>query len=103
MSSQNIDATKGSVWKQQLKERKQHHMQSYLKVVLLKLKTQDDSHATSNMSTQNLEDVPFTNATVPLSYIFAALLMMVGLGTLIGFIPAEKAISTKPIDALRDE
>jgi len=54
MSSQNIDATKGSVWKQQLKERKQHHMQSYLKVVLLKLKTQDDSHATSNMSTQNL-------------------------------------------------
>ena len=56
-----------------------------------------------NMATQNLEDVPFTNATVPLSYIFAALLMMVSLGTLIGFIPAEKAISTKPIDALRDE
>ena len=56
-----------------------------------------------NMVTQNLEDVPFTNATVPLSYIFAALLMMIGLGTLIGFIPAEKAISTKPIDALRDE
>jgi putative ABC transport system permease protein len=56
-----------------------------------------------NIATQNLEDVPFTNATVPLSYIFAALLMMVGLGTLIGFIPAEKAISIKPIDALRDE
>ena len=56
-----------------------------------------------NMATQNLEDVPFSNATVPLSYIFAALLMMIGLGTLIGFIPAEKAISTKPIDALRDE
>ena len=55
------------------------------------------------MVTQNLEDVPFTNGTVPLSYIFAALLMMIGLGTLIGFIPAEKAISTKPIDALRDE
>ena len=56
-----------------------------------------------NTATQNLEDIPFTNATVPLNYIFVALLMMVGLGTLIGFIPAEKAISTKPIDALRDE
>ena len=55
------------------------------------------------MSTQNLEVVPFTNATVPLSYIFAALIMMIGLGTLIGFMPAEKAISIKPIDALRDE
>ena len=56
-----------------------------------------------NMATKNLEDIPFTNATVPLSYIFAALLMMIGLGTLIGFIPAEKAISVKPIDALKDE
>ena len=56
-----------------------------------------------NTATQNLEDIPFTNATVPLNYIFVALLMMVGLGTLIGFIPAEKAISIKPIDALRDE
>ena len=56
-----------------------------------------------NTATQNLEDIPFTNATVPLNYIFVALLMMVGLGTLIGFIPAEQAISIKPIDALRDE
>ena len=56
-----------------------------------------------NTATQNLEDIPFTNATVPLNYIFVALLMMVGLGTLIGFIPAEKAISIKPIDALKDE
>lgn len=56
-----------------------------------------------NIATQNLEDIPFTNATVPLNYIFAALLMMIGLGTLIGFVPAEKAISIKPIDALRDE
>tara|TARA_B100001758_G_scaffold247956_1_gene269118 strand:+ start:27193 stop:27423 length:231 start_codon:yes stop_codon:yes gene_type:complete len=54
MNTQNIDAAKGSLWKQQLKERKQHHMQSYLKVILLKIKTQDDCHATSNMSTQNL-------------------------------------------------
>jgi len=56
-----------------------------------------------NIVTQNLEDIPFTNATVPLNYIFAALLMMIGLGTLIGFVPAEKAISIRPIDALRDE
>ena len=44
-----------------------------------------------NIATQNLEDIPFTNATVPLYYIFAALLMMIGLGTLIGFVPAEKS------------
>jgi len=56
-----------------------------------------------NIATQNLEDIPFTNATVPLYYIFVALLMMIGLGTLIGFVPAEKAISIRPIDALRDE
>ena len=56
-----------------------------------------------NIATQNLEDIPFTNATVPLNYIFAALLMMIGLGTLIGFVPAEKAINIRPIDALRDE
>ena len=56
-----------------------------------------------NISTQNLEDVPFTNATVPINFILGALLLMVGLGTLIGFIPAEKAISIKPIDALKDE
>ena len=56
-----------------------------------------------NIATQSLEDIPFTNATVPLNYIFAALLMMIGLGTLIGFVPAEKAISIRPIDALRDE
>tara|TARA_B100001250_G_scaffold79779_1_gene65575 strand:- start:388 stop:1659 length:1272 start_codon:yes stop_codon:yes gene_type:complete len=56
-----------------------------------------------NISTQNLEDVPFTNATVPINFILGALLLMVSLGTLIGFIPAEKAISIKPIEALKDE
>ena len=56
-----------------------------------------------NISTQNLEDIPFTNATVPINFILGALLLMVGLGTLIGFMPAEKAISIKPIDALKDE
>jgi putative ABC transport system permease protein len=56
-----------------------------------------------NLATQNLENVPFTNATVPIRFIFGALLLMTGLGTLIGFIPAEKAISVKPIEALREE
>jgi putative ABC transport system permease protein len=56
-----------------------------------------------NISTQNLEDMPFTNPTVPVNFILGALLLMVGLGTLIGFIPAEKAISIKPIEALKDE
>ena len=56
-----------------------------------------------NLATQNLEDVPFTNATVPISFILGALILMTGLGTLIGFIPAEKAISIKPIEALREE
>ena len=56
-----------------------------------------------NMSTQNLEDVPFTNATVPINFIVGALLLMISLGTVIGFIPAEKAISIKPIEALKDE
>ena len=32
-----------------------------------------------------------------------ALLVMVVLGTLIGLIPAQRAVSIKPIDALREE
>ena len=50
-----------------------------------------------------MEGVPFTNATVPINFILGALILMIVLGVLIGFIPAEKAIGTKPIDALRDE
>ena len=56
-----------------------------------------------NLLTENMEGVPFTNATVPINFILGALILMILLGVLIGFIPAEKAISTKPIDALRDE
>ena len=55
-----------------------------------------------NIATEGSE-IPFTNATVPISFILSALFLMVGLGTLIGFIPAEKAISIKPIEALREE
>lgn len=56
-----------------------------------------------NAATANLEDFPYTNPTVPISFIVGALLIMVSLGTLIGLIPAQRAVSIKPIDALREE
>jgi len=48
-------------------------------------------------------DIPYANPTVPVGYILGALLIMVVLGTLIGLIPAQRAVSIKPIDALREE
>ena len=47
--------------------------------------------------------IPFVNPTVPIKFILGALVLMVGLGTLIGLIPAFKATSIKPIQALREE
>ncbi|MEN8845299.1 MAG: ABC transporter permease, partial [Candidatus Arcticimaribacter sp.] len=41
--------------------------------------------------------------TVPISFVLGALAIMVSLGTLIGLIPAQRAVSIKPIDALREE
>lgn len=55
-----------------------------------------------NMLTKDL-DFPYTNPTVPIPYVVGALLIMVVLGTLIGLIPAQRAVSIKPIDALREE
>ena len=55
-----------------------------------------------NMATEDLSDFPYTNPTVPLRFIFGALALMITLGTLIGLIPAQKAVSIKPIDALRE-
>lgn len=55
-----------------------------------------------NALTQNI-DIPYTNPTVPIPYVLGALVIMVGLGTLIGLIPAQRAVSIKPIDALREE
>lgn len=43
------------------------------------------------------------NASVSIAVVFIALLILVFLGTLIGLIPAFKATSIKPIDALREE
>ena len=48
-------------------------------------------------------DIPYTNPTVPIPYVLGALFIMVILGTLIGLIPAQRAVSIKPIDALREE
>ncbi|MBD0778278.1 ABC transporter permease [Maribacter sp. ANRC-HE7] len=55
-----------------------------------------------NNMTKDL-DFPYTNPTVPIPYVLGALAIMVVLGTLIGLIPAHRAVSIKPIDALREE
>ncbi len=52
--------------------------------------------------TANVE-LPYTNPTVPIPYVLMSLFLMVGLGILIGLIPAQRAVSIKPIDALREE
>ena len=54
-------------------------------------------------ATANMDDFPYTNPTVPISFVLGALVIMVTLGTLIGLIPAQRAVSIKPIDALREE
>jgi len=48
-------------------------------------------------------DATLVNASVSISVIFVALIILVILGTLIGLIPAFKATSIKPIEALREE
>jgi len=48
-------------------------------------------------------DFPYTNPTVPIPYVLMSLGLMVVLGILIGLIPAQRAVSIKPIDALREE
>jgi putative ABC transport system permease protein len=45
----------------------------------------------------------FANPSVDLRVVFVALLILVGSGLLAGFIPAQTAISVKPVDALRTE
>ena len=56
-----------------------------------------------NIGTSGLEDFPFTNPTVPITIVSGAFIPMITLGTLIGLIPAERAVSIKPIEALREE
>jgi putative ABC transport system permease protein len=59
--------------------------------------------AAVNALTADNNTFPYTNPTVPISYIFGALALMVILGTLIGLIPAQRAVQIKPIDALRED
>jgi len=49
------------------------------------------------------DEAVFVNASVSIAVVFIALLILVVLGTLIGLIPATKATSIKPIEALREE
>ena len=49
------------------------------------------------------DDATIVNASVSIAVVFIALLILVVLGTLIGLIPAFKATSIKPIEALREE
>lgn len=48
-------------------------------------------------------DAVIVNASVSIAVVFIALVILVILGTLIGLIPAFKATSIKPIEALREE
>ncbi|MEO0572319.1 MAG: ABC transporter permease [Bacteroidota bacterium] len=48
-------------------------------------------------------DFPYTNPTVPIPFVIGSLFLMVVLGILIGLIPAQRAVSIRPIDALREE
>ncbi len=56
-----------------------------------------------NMAIQGNDDIPIVNPTVDIFAVVGAITSIVILGTLIGLIPAQKAVSVKPIDALREE
>ena len=49
------------------------------------------------------DDAALSNPTVDIPVILIAVSTLIILGTLIGLIPAQVAVSIKPIDALRDE
>jgi len=49
------------------------------------------------------DDFPFVNPTVNIPIAIGAVLALVIFGTLIGMIPAQRAVSIRPIEALREE
>ncbi|WP_435624685.1 ABC transporter permease [Flagellimonas sp.] len=53
--------------------------------------------------TRGGDGIPYTNPTVPIPYVLGSMLLMIILGILIGLIPAQRAVSIRPIDALREE
>ena len=48
-------------------------------------------------------DFPFTNPTVNIPIAIGAVMALVTFGTLIGLIPAQRAIRIRPIEALSEE
>ncbi len=48
-------------------------------------------------------DFPFTNPTVSIPIALGAIFALVTFGTLIGMIPAQRAVKIRPIEALREE
>ena len=56
-----------------------------------------------NALTEGQDGFPFYNPTVDYGEVFAAMGVMVFLGLLIGMIPAQRAVSIRPIEALRTE
>ena len=55
-----------------------------------------------NAQTKNI-DFPFTNPTVNIPIALGAVLALVLFGTIIGMIPAHRAVKIRPIEALREE
>ena len=55
-----------------------------------------------NATTQDI-DFPFTNPTVNIPIAVGAILALVVFGSLIGMIPAQRAVKIRPIEALREE
>lgn len=55
------------------------------------------------MGIANSPDVPILNPYIDFNVACIALITLVVLGSLAGLIPAKRAVSIKPIDALRDE
>lgn len=56
-----------------------------------------------NILTKDQESFPFYNPTVNYGQVFTAMAVMVILGLIIGMIPAQRAVSIRPIEALRSE
>ena len=49
------------------------------------------------------EEAALTNPTVDIPVVITAAIVLMVLGTLVGLIPAQKAVSIRPIEALREE
>ena len=54
-----------------------------------------------NMIVSNMESEAFKDPTVDISIAIEATLTLIIAGTLAGFFPAKRAVSIKPIEALR--